>query len=203
MANDAKNVYVGKPVTGAVATAAVGTTAPTSAGATLGDAWTATGFVDQNGVTLSQNRSTTDLKAWGGTTVRTLLDEFTGTVKYAEMETTYETMCRMVGPSNVQKTVADDSHGMQLKVSLKAELPEPCAWCFSMKDGDRRLRIYIPNGQLTEVSDTTFVHNDAVKWDFTIKANDDGNGNTIIILTDDGQVISDTDTDTDTDTEEA
>ena len=197
MANDAKNVYVGKPVTGAVATAAVGTTAPTSAGAQLSADWTASGFVDEGGVTLSQSRSTTDLKAWGGTTVRTLLDEFTGTIKYSEMETTYETMCRMVGPENVVKTDADTTHGLQMKVSLKAELPDPKAWCFSMKDGDRRLRIYIPNGQLTEVDDTTFVHNGAVKWGFTIKANDDGNGNTIIILTDDGQVISDTDTDTD------
>lgn len=195
MANNSNNVYLGKPVTGAVQTAAVGTTAPTDASTPL-VGWDESGFVNEDGVTLSQTKNTTDLKAWGGSTVRTMLDEFNGTIQYSEMETTPVVMKRMVGASNVIVTDADTTHGTKMKVSIGANIPDPIAWVFNMKDGDRRLRIYIPKGQVTEVGDTSFVHNDAVKWNFTIKALDDGTGNSIYIFTDDGQIISDTDTDT-------
>ena len=199
MANNTEEVYLGKPVTGAVQTAPVGTTGPTDAGTELPSAsWDASGFVDENGVTLSQTRNTNDLKAWGGSTVRTMLNEFDGTVQYSEMQTDEVVMKRMVGADKVTITAATSGHGKQMKVSLGSDLPDPIAWVFSMKDGDKRVRIYIPKGQLTEVGDTNFVHNGAIKWDFTIKALDDGTGNSIYIFTDDGKVLSDSDTDTDT-----
>ena len=194
MANNSKRVYLGKPVSGAVQTAPVGTTAPTDATTEL-TGWDESGFVNSSGVTMSQSRSTSDLTSWGGTTVRSMLDSFDATVKYAEMETDPVVMKRMVGEENVVVVDATADHGQRMKVSLGSDLPEPVAWVFNMKDGDRRMRIYIPNGQLTEIGDTNFVHNDAVQWEFTIKALDDGTGKCIYIFTDDGQVISaDTDT---------
>lgn len=195
MTVDSQNIFIGSPdqlTTGAVQTADLGTTAPTSAREVLStDSWNDSGYVDENGVTLSQNRSTTSIKDWSGANVRTLLDEFTGTVQYAEMETTYESACRMVGAAHVTKTEATAEHGTQLKIALGPQLPPARAWVFSMKDEDRRLRIYIPNGQVTAVENTSFVRNDAVKWNFTITANDDGTGHSIYILTDDGKIVTD------------
>ena len=198
MAVNSQNVYVGKPdqaTTGAVATAAVGTTAPTTASEVLPAAWTHTGYVGEDGLTVTLDRSTTELKDWAGSNVRVLLDEFKSTVQYTEMETSYESMCRMVGEDNVTKTDATSSAGTKMKVSFGPTLPPARAFCFSMKDEDRRIRVYIPNGQLTEVDNVSFVRNEAVKWTFTIEANDDGTGHSIYLLTDDGAPI-DSDTDT-------
>lgn len=193
MAVDNKNVFIGKPeqsVTGAVATAAVGTACPSDAKVQLGSAWTASGYVSEDGVSFSQDRSTTQIKDWSGANIRTLLDEFTGTIQYAEAETTYETMCRMVGASNVTKTVATTQHGTQLKVAFGPELPPAQAFCFSMKDEDRRMRLFVPNGQVTAVDSVSFVRNDVVKWNFTITANADSSGNSIYLLTDDGETVA-------------
>lgn len=196
MGTDVSKVYVGAPyqnlTVGAVQTAAVGTACPSSARAALSADWdNGTGYVSQDGVTLAQDRSTETLKDWGLNAVRTLLTDFTGTIKFAEMETSYETMCRMVGSGNVTQTAADGGHGEQLIVAIGPELPPARAWCFSMKDEDRRMRIFIPNGEITAVDNTTFVKNSGVVWPFTITCNDDGTGHCIYLLTDDGQIVSD------------
>lgn len=195
MGTNVNNVFIGAPLqsltTGAVQTAPVGTAAPTDARVALPSAWgEGAGYVSQDGVTMSQSRSTTTLKDWGLNSVRTLLDDFTNTVQYSELETSYETMVRMVGEDNVTRTAANATHGEQLNVAIGPILAPARAWVFSMKDEDRRLRIYIPNGQVTEVGDTNFVANDGVKWNFTITCNDDGTGHTIYILTDNGEVVS-------------
>ena len=193
MAVDNKNVYIGKPeqsVTGAVATAAAGTAVPANAKIALSSAWTASGYVSEDGVTFSQDRSTTNIKDWSGANIRTLLDEFTGTIQYAEAETTYETMCRMVGSANVTYTAATTEHGAQMKVGFGPDLPPAQAFCFSMKDEDRRMRLVVPNGQVTAVDSVSFTRNDIVKWSFTITANDDGTGHSMYLLTDDGEVVA-------------
>ena len=191
MGTDVNKVYVGAPLqsmtTGAVQTADVGTAAPTDARTALPNAWgDGSGYVSQDGVTLSQNRSTETIKDWGLNSVRTLLTDFTGTIQYAELETNQESMERMVGAANVTVTAANTTHGEQLKVAIGPELPPARAWCFSMKDEERRMRIFIPNGQVTAVADSQFIPNAGVVWPFTITYNDDGTGHCIYIFTDDG-----------------
>lgn len=193
MAVNSQKTFAGKPeqsVTGAVATAPLGTTMPTTAGEALGAAWTASGYVTEDGLSFSQDRSTTKIKDWSGSTIRSLLDEFSPTVQYSEAETSYETMCRMVGPENVTKVNATTGHGEQLKVSFGPNLPPAQAFCFSMKDEDRRMRLLVPNGQITAVDSVSFVRNDIVKWSFTLEANDDGTGHSMYLLTDDGETVA-------------
>lgn len=148
------------------------------------------GYVSQNGVTLSQNRSTTKLKDWGLNGVRTLLEDFTGSIRFGMLQTDEPSMKWMVGDSNVTTKAATATAGNQLAVAIGAELPPARAFCFSMKDEDRRMRIYIPKGTITSVADVNFVSNDGVIWDMTIECDDDGTGHCIYILTDDGQIVS-------------
>ena len=57
-----------------------------------------------------------------------------------------------------------------------------------MKDGDARMKVLVPNGQVTTLDSITFVANDAIKLPVTVSCYDDGTGtgDSITIYTDDG-----------------
>ena len=59
-----------------------------------------------------------------------------------------------------------------------------------MKDGDARIVIAVPDGQITEVGEVTFASNAAVGWNVTLSCYPDANGNSIYIMTDDGVVTA-------------
>ena len=87
-------------------------------------------------------------------------------------------------------TAATTSHGTQLKIALGATLDEPQAWALRMKDGDARMLVIVPNGQVTSGVEITFVANEPISLPVTISANDDGTGNSIYIFTDDGVIAA-------------
>ena len=59
-----------------------------------------------------------------------------------------------------------------------------------MKDGDARIVIVVPDGQITEVGEVTFASNSAVSWPVTLSCYPDSTGTCIYILTDDGVVTA-------------
>ena len=87
MAIDTKKVLVGAPdqsaTTGAVNYAPTTATAPTDAASALAG-FTSCGYVSEDGLTVSTEYSTTQIRDWSRSVVRTLLDEFTGTVMFAD-----------------------------------------------------------------------------------------------------------------------
>ena len=189
MAVDSKKIIIGAPdqaTTGAVSYADISATMPTTAIATLSGEWTDTGYVSEDGVSLTPNYNTVGIKDWSRTAVRQLLDEFTGEVAFAYIQTDYASLVAIFGGSNVTKTDATDGHGEQITVKMGARMAPAKAWCFSMKDGDARARIVLPNAQPVLDGDVTFVANEPIKWGIKLKCNADANGDNIIILTDDG-----------------
>src|SRR5699024_12875822 len=55
-----------------------------------------------------------------------------------------------------------------------------------MKDGDKKGRVVVPNGQITETGDTQFVHSDATGSEVTLEATPDESGNKAYSYWDDG-----------------
>jgi hypothetical protein len=55
-----------------------------------------------------------------------------------------------------------------------------------MKDGNARIVIVVPNGQVTEVGEVTFAANEPVGWNVTLSTYPDESGNSIYVMTDDG-----------------
>ena len=195
MAVDSKKILIGAPdqsTTGAVAFAEVGTSLPSTAIDTLGGAWTDSGYVSQDGVSVTPTYSTTDIKDWSRATVRTLLDEFTGEVKFAYIQTDYASLVALFGEDNVTKTDAAAGHGEQIKVKMGPRMAPAKAWCFSMKDGDARVRIVLPNAQPVLDGDLTFVASEPITWGVLLKCGVDANGDAIIILADDGATTTTT-----------
>ena len=148
------------------------------------------GYISEDGATLTTDISTTDLKEWNKSTVRRLLDSFDGTVSTTLIQLDETGAKQTFGDDYVTKTAASITHGEQLKIALGAHLPEPKAWALRIKDGDAKMIVLIPNGQVTSGVEMTFVANDAIKLPITISANDDGTGNSIYIYTDDGNKTS-------------
>ena len=192
------DVRVGAPdqkTTGAILHAPIGTTLPTlssitKAAVTIDQAFTGNEYVSEDGLTLAPSVSTTDIKDWSGATVRKVLESFDGTLSWTMISTNAGAMGVAFGASHVTTSAATATHGAQTRTELGAHLPDSQSWVFLMKDGDARIVIVVPNGQVTEVGEVTFASNSAVGWQVTLSTYPDAYGECIYIMTDDGVVTS-------------
>jgi len=194
MGIDIRKIFVGRAeqsaTTGALARGAViaGDDVPETMAAALTatSGFATSGYVSEDGVTLSTDVSVTDLVEWNKAAVRRLLDSFDGTLSLNLIQLDAEGAKQAFGEDNVDVTAATTEHGQQLRIALGAHLPEPQCWALRMKDGDRRILVLVPNGQVTSGVEMTFSATEAVQLPVTVSANDDGTGNSIYIYTDDG-----------------
>lgn len=192
------DVRIGAPdqkVTGAIKHAPLGTTVPTlgsitKAAVTLDEAFEGDEYVSEDGLTLAPSMSTTEIKDWSGATVRKVLESFDGTLAWTMISTNAGALEIAFGEENVSEVAATPTHGAQVMAKLGAHLPEEQAWVFLMKDGDARIVIVVPDGQITEVGEITFASNSAVSWPVTLSCYPDSTGTSIYIMTDDGVVTA-------------
>lgn len=197
-----KDVRVGAPeqvTTGAIKHAPIGTTLPSlsdisKTGVTLAAAFEGNEYVSEDGLTLAPAMSTTDIKDWSGSTVRKVLESFDGTLSWTMISTNEGALGIAFGEDHITTSAASATHGEQVRAELGAHLPEAQSWVFLMKDGDARIVIVVPNGQVTEVGEVTFASNAAVGWNVTLSCYPDSSGECIYIMTDDGAVTSSTST---------
>lgn len=167
MANVAGNVLVGKPaVTGGVLTADIGTTLPTDATTALAGGFTAAGYVSEDGVVQSIGSESQQIKAWGGDIVRVVQTSHDVTYKLTLIETNDASLAAYYGSANVSPGVV---------VIVAGDLPHK-VWDFEIADGNAKVRIVIPNGQVTERGDITFKDDTAVGYDLTVTAFPDSTG---------------------------
>ena len=190
------DVRIGAPdqgTTGAILHAPLGTALPTMASISkTGVTWSGQSsfvgneYVSEDGLTLSPARSTADIKDWSGSTVRKVLESFDGTLQWTMISTDKNALEIAFGSKHVTYLTAASTHGHQAQAALGAYLPDEYAWVFMMKDGDARIIIAVPDGQITDVGDVIFANNAAVGWNVTLSCYPDSSGNSIYIITDDG-----------------
>lgn len=192
MGINASKVYIGlaeqSTTTGALQRGDVLTTIPTdfTAAQTAISSWASSGYVSEDGASLSTSISTNDIREWNRNTVRRLLEEFDGTITLTLIQLDEESAKQCFGAENVTKVAATTTHGEQLHIKLGAHIDAAHGWALRMKDGDAKFIVLIPNGQVTSGVDITFASNSAINLPVTISANDDGTGESIHIYTDDG-----------------
>ena len=196
MGINAKQVRVGladqSSTSGALSRGDVISTIPASidAAITAISAFSSSGYISEDGASLSTTKGVTPIREWNRASVRRILEDFDGTVSLSLIQLDEEGAKQAFGEDNVAVTAATSTHGTQLKIALGATLDEPQAWALRMKDGDARMLVLVPNGQVTSGVDITFVANQAIQLPVTISANDDGTGHSIYIFTDDGIVAA-------------
>ena len=189
MSVNASNVLTGAPdqlTTGAILSAPLGTILPESPRDEPDDAFRSSGFISENGLTLTPERSTVGIKDWSGATVRQILEEFNGTLAWEHLETNEESLKNYFGDDNVEVTPATASTGKQITAALGAhELPRK-SYLFRIKDGNARILIKVPDGQVTEQGEVAFTKSGAILWPVTLATYPDAAGNNFYIITDDG-----------------
>lgn len=172
MANNVANVVAGKPLAaGGVWLAPLGTTLPTDETTALNVAFKAAGYIGEDGLTETIERSTEKVKAWGGDMVKVLQTEFGVTYQFTFLESVNgEVLKAVYGSSNVTTTAATTSSGTKHAVKiLSDQLPHQC-FAFEVKDGDARIRIVLGDGQITEVGEITYADGEVIGYQVTVEA---------------------------------
>ena len=192
---DASKVYLPSPVqtatTGAVAIAPVGTSLPATASEALGSAWQSGGYIGDAGISISTNKGVTTIKDWSQGAVRKALSDFDGTISVPFLQVDEFSAKRLVGANHVHTSAHTTEHGNILAIDLGPSMPDEEAYVFSMKDGDSRVRVEVPRGQITAIDAVSFVPNAANTWPGTLSCYTGADGWAIRVIYEDGTIITD------------
>lgn len=174
--SETSNVTAAKPkVGGGIYSAPLGTALPTDATTALNQAFKNLGYVSEDGVTNSDERSTDDIKAWGGDTVNTVQTEKKDTFKYTLIEAlNVEVLKEVYGDSNVSGKLET---GITIKSNSKELDPHSIVIETVLTDNALK-RIVLPNAKVTEVGEITYGDSDNVGYETTVTCYPDGSGNT-------------------------
>ncbi len=186
-----QNVFVGAPdqaTTGAILTGpetdAVPDTIDDFDFASLNDS----GYVNEDGVTITPSETTETIRDWALQVVRRILTEFDGTIAWTHLELSRGALETYMGDEQVEVTEATVDHGTQMKAAIAGKLRPVKAWYFKVKDGERRIVVFVPHGQVTERGEIPLTASGAVTLPVTLSTTPDAAGNSIYIFTDDGVV---------------
>lgn len=169
MVATAANVQVG--VTGTVNVAPTGTAVPTSTSGALNTAFYDVGYISEDGVTETTGTSTSQIKAWqNGAIVRTVQTEHNYQLKFTMIETNEKSLEVYYGNYTHGAGAADGS------VQVTGTQGYRGAWVVHVIDGTDLRRIVIPDGQVTERDDVSYVNGDATAYGVTIDCYPDTSG---------------------------
>lgn len=173
---DNKNVLVGIPdVSGGlwVSDLVSETSALPTSSTELGTAgFTAVGFISEDGITEANERDTDKVKAWGGDTVRILQNEHTITYSFTFLEMgNPEVLKLLFGEDNIETS------GGVTTIKKNAKVLEHKTFVIEVLDGDKKIRLVVPDGQITETGERQFSHNAVLQVEVTIEAFSDSEGN--------------------------
>lgn len=162
----AEDILVASPATGTggILAGPLGTTAPTSTSDAIDSDLLAHGYVGEDGLSMTTDKSIEKIRAWGGDAVRTVQTEHDVTFTFTLLETNEVTAKAVFGDDNVT------ANGTAIDIQVTSDPLPRKVWVFDMKDGDKKIRVVVPNGQITEVGDTQFVHSNATGWEVTLEA---------------------------------
>lgn len=171
MALTSANVRVG--VTGSVAIAPEGTTAPPDAVTALPSDWSGVGYISEDGVVEANTIESDDIKAWQNSeVVRKVVTSQETTYAFTMIETNADALGLFYG-----KTIAAAATEHVIGGSLGAKQ----AICLTVVDGLTVSRRWAPSAEVTERGEVTFGATDATGYEVTMTAypqdDVDGNGN--------------------------
>lgn len=171
MALDATQVRVG--ITGELYKAPLGTTAPTGPTAALNAAFVGLGYVSNDGVTESWDDSVDNIVAWqNATVVRSAVTESVGTIALTLIQNNTAVLEAFHRGSTMAEPTTD-----VFRLDVKPISADPSAWVLDVIDGDKHVRIFIGNGEVTERGEVMYANGQPIGYPITISCYPDANGN--------------------------
>lgn len=168
-------------ITGEAYSAPTTTAAPTTSVSALNAAFVGLGYVNEDGVTEEYEDTVEDIIAWqGARIVRSTTTESKATLAMKLIETKGETLELYHKGSTVEVVSAG-----QWKMSVKNPTPDPRSFVLDVLDGTKHLRIYIPNGEVTERGAIVYANGEPVGYEVTITCYADADGIVLIKFSDD------------------
>lgn len=189
MANASTNVVAGHPLaSGGALVAPIGTALPTDETTALNVAFKALGYLSKDGVGINPNRSSDKTTAWGGDVVLVQQTEFGVEVKVTLIESLNSVALKTAfGSANVATTAATVSTGTKQAIKINSLELDHQEWVFEIRNGAKKIRHVIPDGQVTKVDEIKYTDSDAVGYACTITCSPDATGNYVYTYTDDGK----------------
>ena len=191
MANSTLNVVAGHPLaTGGVLKAPTGTALPTDVATALNAAFKSVGYIASDGVEQTVARDTDTIRAWGTDIVKVTQTSYGVSFQMTFIEAlNAEAAKAAFNTANVTVTAATVSAGNLLAVKLNSTSLEHFSWVFEVRDGDAKVRIVVPDGQITEVGQVKYADGDVIGYQVTITAYPNSSGDSAYVYTDDGQTV--------------
>ena len=179
MAQTAANVFNAlPPVTGPIFWGPLGTTGPTNETTALAAALKSLGYIGEDGVTLTEGRDTTKIKAFGGDTVLVVQTDHTVTLQFSVLEFMNEEVAKAVsGDSNVVVTPTTSTIGTRISSVKNAKKLPHKTWAVDVLDDNKKLRLWVPDGQVTTIGDAQLVHTNVISRQLTVECFADSLGN--------------------------
>jgi hypothetical protein len=173
--SNAANVSTAKPsVGGAIYSAPLGTTLPVDAVSKLDATFASLGYLSEDGLSNKDTPDSDVIKAWGGDQVEVVQkgksDEFTYTLIEA---LNVDVLKEVYGPDNVSGTL---DTLIKIKSNSSTLPPHVLVADIILKGGILK-RVVIPNGRVTEIGEVKYGDEDAVGYETTLTAVNDGEGN--------------------------
>lgn len=183
--NSVAKIGVAAPLaTGGVMVAAEGTALPTGVSSST-STFTKLGYVADDGLRPSGERSSTPIYDWAGDLIYSPQDKHSAQFQfklYAAFDS--DVLNEVFGDENVT-TVGSLTTVLETGSVLPIH-----PWVFDMKDGAKRVRIGVPEGQLTAIKEDPFVRNGLQAFDVTLECYKDSSGVKAYRYYDDGTAAS-------------
>lgn len=123
------------------------------------------GYVSEDGVTKTVDRSTDKIKDWNGDTVVIVQSDHSVTLKVTFLEGANAEILKLIaGKENVK-----DEGGVLTVIDSAEELPHFSVG-FTINGGNgSKILVFAPDAQVTEVGDVSYAKSDVVKYEVTIE----------------------------------
>ncbi|MGP5389877.1 phage tail tube protein [Glutamicibacter arilaitensis] len=135
------------------------------------------GFVSEDGLAISTDRSVEPIRDWNLDDVRLLLTEHSATITFTIISWTVAGLKAYFGDENVSET--DE----EIVVKINGRDIASRAWVFNLKDLDRKRRVVVPNGAISSQGEITFVKGENTPLEIELTALVDDLGEKIYIYT--------------------
>ncbi len=176
----ASEVRVG--ITGAVYKAPAATVKPADSTIALAVAYKGMGYVGEDGVTETHDDSVTTIKAWqNAVVVRSVRTESASTISFQLIQT----RGGVLEAFHPGSTMTEPSPG-DFELHVKPPGTDLCVWLFDVIDGDKHIRIYCGNAELTSRGAVVYSNGgDPIGYEFTVSCYPDANGDLMVKMSDD------------------